>query len=343
MIALRLIVVAVFGVGWSLAFVQVGSAANAPTAAPADEKPRTVRDVITTRPSPKLEGMAERSAPERIGDDVSEAFWDILKIRDNPDPAAIRELTEVVESNAKADSNRINRFAAGQALYCIGTPDAMKVVETDVARREFSIDLALMYVDHWDMREPARSRFMERMLLRDAGDGGLSVDVSPAWRERDGRRVLEVTVKLTNRGEKPISLLLNKAFPVARLQIRDQDGTFAITKAFGLREHEPQSWIRLAPGASEERVASLELKRDAASTRPFQTGRVQAVLSDGGAGLGLPAFGKYRVSALVAQPPLTEQAIKSRTRQTGQDVDPNELWAGRVVSKPVEVQIDDVR
>jgi hypothetical protein len=70
---------------------------------------------------------------------------------------------------------------------------------------------------------------------------------------------------------------------------------------------------------------------------------VQAVLSDGGAGLGLPAFGKYRVSALVAQPPLTEQAIKSRTRQTGQDIDPKELWTGRVVSKPVEVEIDDAR
>jgi hypothetical protein len=327
----------------SLAFVQTASAAAAPPAPAPAEKPKTVRNVITTRPSPKLDGLAERSAPERLGDDASEAFWDILKIRDNPNPTAVPELTDVVDRNAKASSNRIHRFAAGQALFCIGTPDALRAVETDVVRRDFSIDLALMYVDHWDMQEPARSRFLERVLLRDAGDGGLSVEVSPAWREREGRPVLDVAVKITNHGERPISLLTSgETFPVARLQIRGRDGTFAVTKAFGIREHEPQRWMRLAPGASEELVASLELKRDAATTRPFNAARVQAVLTDGVASFGLPAPGKYRVSAFIAQAPMTEQAIKSLARRTGA-VDPNELWAGRAVSKPAEIEIDDAR
>ena len=83
--------------------------AFAPAAGPPPaEKARTFRQVLTTRPAPRLDDLAERAAPERQGDVASESFWDLLKLRDNPRrrPALQRSSTPTPAPN------RIHRFAS---------------------------------------------------------------------------------------------------------------------------------------------------------------------------------------------------------------------------------------
>ena len=74
-------------------------------------------------------------------------------------------------------------------------------------RPDYPADLALMYANAWEMAEPGRSRLFEKYLLKSVGDKGLVVAAVPVWQQKDGRRVLAVTVTLTNKSEKPLALL----------------------------------------------------------------------------------------------------------------------------------------
>jgi hypothetical protein len=310
-------------------------AAGPPPAAEA----RTFRQILTTRPAPRLDDLAERCAPDRQGEVASESFWDLLKLRDKPDPAAVPALAKILESHA--GSNRIHRFAAAQALLSIGTDEALKAMERDVLRPDYPVDLAVMYTGGWEMAEPGRSRLFERYLLRSVGDKALGVRAVPLWQEREARRVLAVTVTLTNRSEKPLALLLDPHAVGRRLFLRSPDGTVATAGLAPPSVPLPPRWVRLAPGASERFDVALELTQDPEKLRRFAPNQPAAVLSEGGAGaeFGLSGFGRYRVYAMVAQPPVTDELLKT-LRAWAKDVgDPKELWTGRAVSEPAQVEI----
>src|SRR5687767_13565781 len=78
----------------------------------------TYREIIDERQAPQIEGLAERASPEQEGKTATEAFWDLLKLRDFPQAAAVPELVKILEAHDK--SNRIHRFAAAQALFTAG-------------------------------------------------------------------------------------------------------------------------------------------------------------------------------------------------------------------------------
>ena len=57
--------------------------------APEPEKYATYRDILATRPAPDLTRLAKLSAPEVQGPAAMESFYDILKLRENANAAAL--------------------------------------------------------------------------------------------------------------------------------------------------------------------------------------------------------------------------------------------------------------
>jgi hypothetical protein len=311
-------------------------------AAPAAEH-QTYRQILTTRPALRIDDLAERSAPDRQGEVAMESFWDLLKLRDAPNPAAVPALVKVVD--AHAGSSRIHRFAAGQALLTAGTPDALKALQRDTSRTDYPADLAVMYTSHWEMPEPARSRLLEGYVLRNAGDAALGASVATAWKERDGARLLSVTVTLKNKSAKPLAVLLDPYTATRGLHFRSADsksadGTFAVVAPMMHCQPMRPRWVRLAPGASEQMEVALTPKQDSETLRQFGAAPPAVALCEGGAAsFGLGGFGKHRVYAMITQPPMTDAQIAT-LRNWAKDVgDPAELWVGRAVSEPVEVEI----
>ena len=93
---------------------------------PAEGSPKTFREILATRAAPDLRTLAERSDPNRMGPEAAEAFYDILKLREIRDANAVPVLERILADHPS--SHRIHRFAAAQALFCIDTPAAHKVL-----------------------------------------------------------------------------------------------------------------------------------------------------------------------------------------------------------------------
>jgi hypothetical protein len=203
------------------------------------------------------------------------------------------------------------------------------------------VDLAVMYASGWEMAEPGRSRLLERYVLRNVGDKGLAVAAVPLWQDRDRGRVMAVTVTMTNRSDKPLALLLDAHGMGRRLYFQSPDGAFAAAALAPPSVPLPPRWVRLAPGATERFEVALSLTQDPEKLARFAPNRPAAVLSEGGGGgeFGLGGFGRYRAYAMVAQAPVTGERLKT-LRAWAKDVgDPKELWTGRAVSEPTQVEI----
>ena len=100
--------------------------ATTPATQPAGSSPTTFREILATRAAPDLRTLAERSDPNRTGPGAKEAFYDILKLREIRDANAVPVLENILADHSS--SHRIHRSAAAQALFCIDTPAAHKVL-----------------------------------------------------------------------------------------------------------------------------------------------------------------------------------------------------------------------
>jgi hypothetical protein len=302
---------------------------------PVTAAPQTFREVVATRPSPKLDDLADRSAPERVGDVASESFWDLLKLRDNPDPAAVPALVKVLASNA--GSRRIHEFAATQALFQIGNDATTAALDKHLLRPDYPVDLAVGYTSHWGMADPGRTRFLDRSLVRSVGEG-VAVSAEPEWRERDGRRALVVTVTLTNTSAKPLALLSDPEVGT-RFFLRGPDGHFVPASVFGIECFIRPRYLRLEAGATDRRELTLEWSRDPKDLDRFGPDRPAAALTRGVYGFGLAERGKYKLCAMVAQPPVPPDRLAAARAAAKDDGPPADLWVGRALSEPAEIDV----
>ena len=92
--------------------------------------------------------------------------------------AAVPELVRILASHE--GSNRIHGFAAAQALFTANSDEARRALDARLLSPEYPVDLATMYLSHWQMAEPARSRFIEAYLLRNLSKD-LDVTVEARW------------------------------------------------------------------------------------------------------------------------------------------------------------------
>jgi hypothetical protein len=329
--------------------------AAAVLAADDDDTPQTYRQIVAKRATPKLEDLAQRSSPEQTGQIATESFWDLLKLRDEPAAAAVPELVRVLAAND--GTNRIHAFAAAQALFAADTDEARRALDAHLLVPEYRVDLAAMYASHWQMAEPLRSRFIDAYILRNLSKD-LEITVEAVWRKMDATsgsvgndsnrsqaepaQNLVVNVKLANRSKRTLAINAGQPYQAMSLFFRNPSGAYWRPMQLVVYQPPPPHWLRLQPGDSTSYVVTLELKTDAESLAKAKrlytdNGNAAALLTTSDVGAAVPEFGKYKLSAMIAAPPLVEEQQKSLREREG--IDPSEVWTGRAVSAPLEIEL----
>ncbi len=297
--------------------------------APAEaRKPQTIAEQVATRPAPPLGGLARRSEPAVMGEDATESFWDILKLRSAGDQKAVPVLTEILVSNA--GTGRIHGYAAAQALFCIGGKEAAGALDRHLFElSEYNEQLAGMYVDHWDMAEPKRSEFIEAYLLKSIGR---EIELAVEAKEGEGGGI-EFAVTAKNASAEPVEVLDPLSW---RLYVRAKDGRFVVRRAIGVKEVKLENklqanWVVLKAGETR-RVTEIATVKSAEAVRkidPRLPKDVPLVLQTSVGMFYVDKSGDYEAIVVIEQTPV----------KGGWAAMPKHPWVGRAVSKPVAIRL----
>jgi hypothetical protein len=293
------------------------------------QTPQTYTGILTTRPAPDLATIAERSAPDHAPvTDATESFWDLLKLRDTATADAIPAMKQVLV--AHRDSSRIHRFASAQALFSIGTPEALAILDQELLTPAYDARLGIMYAFHWEMRPALRDEFIRRYHLKNlAADLAVTVSAGPMQGDE-----LPITVALANRAQQPISLP-DSCVDEGSIYFEAPDGRIALTRQ-SHREHMGRKWITLQPAEEHSTMFTLKLKTRTPADRlelPSPPNEEQQYLESSGMRFMIGRSGTFKVRALVYAPPITDLVRATLRAPAGV------LWTGRAVSEPRDVSI----
>lgn len=287
-------------------------------------KRQTFQEIITARSTPNLTTLAARSSPDTQGQPAEESFWDLLKLRETKDPNAVAALQKTLAENIL--TTRIHGFAAAQALFAIGTPDALQVLDKDFLTSTVQAHLAIRYTAHWEMKEPQRSQFINKYLLTNMAKD-LVVEVKQDDQAtKPGQAKLVATAR--NTSEAAYNMLeLKGSFEL--LYARDQAGRMIFDSA-PLRIHGPRAGkkIELKPGQTDSMELTLNVTNDGQKyvVEVPETGHRYETTDP-------------QIEFLVikeSQPLLPEQRKFMNVNETWP------WWTGRAVSKPVEVDLKTI-
>lgn len=297
----------------------------------ADEADTEFAKLLASRPVPDLERLAERSAPSRTGKDATEAFYDILKLRNVGGPKAVPVLERIMAENLY--STRIHGYAAAQALFCIGAPEAHKILSKYLFSEQYFAGLGIDYTFHWEMDKSKRDGFIERYHLKNLSkDLAVKLDVKTHKDKNELR--LDFTATLCNTSKKPFWIRDKQIYLGDMLYFQSESGRFA-------RSFEPvkydipmPNWIELAPGASHQYNISVYARRIGEQKLPYwgKSKNATLLLETRDMVYDILEAGKFKVYAMIeAQPPTK----KVQLGKMGFD----NLWSGRAVSRPIMVDI----
>lgn len=300
-------------------------AARAPRAVP------TIGEQVTARPAPNLARLVERAKPDYEGPDATESFYDILKLREVGKADAVPVLEQIVVENL--ESGRIHGFAAAQALCCIGTPKAHQVLSKHLLTGQYRAGLAVDYTFHWEMGEPQRSRFIEQYLLKNVSED-LVVELQQRASPEENAGRLDFVVKLRNASERPFRVLDHKFYLGKMLFFSRPDGRFARSAVIvKFHYHIPEEWVELRAGQTREYSITVDVRSagglGSIDRHVSKDSAVVLETPDMRWDIGKP--GRYEVVAMFEAMPLTEMQRKQ--------VQFDNAWSGRAVSKPIQVEI----
>ncbi len=295
--------------------------------APASQKPKTFQEALAIRSAPDLTTLAQRSSPTTSGDDASESFLDLLKLRETPNASALPVLEKILVENRP--TTRIHGFAAAQALFAIGTPEAHQIL----SRNELSTGLAVDYTSHWEMREPLRSRYIERYLLKNVSKD-LIVELQQTSSTPQSKGHLNLVVVFRNATDQAF-FIHNHDFPGDMLHLRDATGQFMPRiDSRTMCPDQPKN-IELKSGQTHRFQVTIDVAAaDAQKRMPRSTGQLTANVRESGHFFDVNAPGRFEVLALFEAAPLTDE------QRTFLKLEPNwKWWTGRAVSKPLSIDI----
>jgi len=312
---------------WRLAAATPGTAQPTPTPTRAGSSPQTLREILADRSAPQLDTLAQRSIPSASGEGTTEAF-DLLKLRDTRNPQAVPALEAVLATNAR--TSRIHGFAAAQALFMIGTPQANAALRKYLLTQElFRPEQGFRYAFHWDMPEPQRSQFIDKYVLQN-----LSAELRVTVRQSEGQTTnqLNFTVAVQNTSSKPLSILDHQVYVAELLYLRSADGRYARrTQTVDYSPPMPK-WITLAPAQQNQWAVTLTKRMTNAPS-----GKTQWVLESHDVRFELPeGTTQFSAQAMMAAAPLTPEALKALATR---DPAVSNVWSGRAVSQPVSLTL----
>jgi hypothetical protein len=299
-----------------------------------------------------LAGAAIQSTTLNSGNDSPSLsdFAEILRFRSLPDPKAVPALEQALMRDLH--STRIHGYAAAQALFNIGTPEAHAVLSRllltnwpamrDLADAPplWTRGLAVMYTSSWNgMSEPQRSRFIAQYLLKNlATNLALELDCKLVARKQAVRAEFKFTFR--NTGKASYQIPEFDDWCLGRLLfVRDPMGTFLPYQIPGGGDNAIEM-VELQPGAAkeftlfqmigmgnadEDRRRGLNVPADAVFMAEF-------------AGDHYLVAGEYEVTAMFE----VERRPDWRKSLEGQSAEVKErqraTWAGRVASKPLKLK-----
>jgi len=240
-------------------------------------------------------------------------FEDILKLRDTGKAADVPLLERVLVSNFPG--TRTHGFAAAQALFRIGTPEAHAILTRCLLTPAYFAGLGAGYTSHWNMPEPQRSKFIAQYHLVNvnARDLLVVVAVEPPTRERDR---FEFVVTIENFADRPVQLPGQEAYQGDLLYFRDATGCYATREHTAEHKLGPVKWLTLAP----RQTHTCRIEARIAKTDPL-TLETKDVRFE----LGKP--GPFVLQAMVEQqPPSPEAPVKNP-------------WVGRAVSPGARLEV----
>lgn len=291
-------------------------------------KPQTYQEIIAARPAPDLTTLVRRSSPKTQGKDATESFWDLLKLRETADVKAVPVLEKILVENGSW--TRIHGFAAAEALFCIGTAEAHQIL----ARHELAdARLAVDYTSHWEMKEPLRSRYIERCLLKNLSKS-LVVEVEQVASPSGPKDRLNLVVIVRNASDEPFHIL-DHEFPGDMLHLRDATGQHAPRIRGRTMCGSAGKYVELTPGKTHRFNVTIELAAaDSKKRSPNATGEIIADVREAGHYFDINSPGRFEVLALFEAKPLTDEG------RTFLKVDQDwRWWSGRAVSKPLSIDI----
>lgn len=275
---------------------------------------------------PDLPTLAERCDPGYRGPHATRGFEELLALRKRPDAKAVPVLEQILV--AHANSSRIHGFAAAQALFCIGTPEAHEVLKKRLLRAEYDTKQSTMYAFHWDMEPAKRNGFIEQYLLQN-----LATDLSVSLSVKDpDAQPLVFVVTVRNTSKEDFAVLENPVFRGFMLFFKDAAGTFCQRVETVAYVPPSYQWKELMPGESLE--YEVELRAESASRldpRQAPPKDVKMVLMSHDTRVEIRTPGRLTVTAMYASPPPSAAAAADRNAK--------KRWHGRAVSEPLGITV----
>lgn len=262
-------------------------------------------------------------------------FVALLQLRDLGDDRALPFLVQTLERHH--GSGNIFGFAAAQALFCIGTDKAHKVLRKYVLTRGYDAALGIRYALHHKMPQAKRDAFIEQYhLVSTSKDLAIGLQAKPA-KAGVGQQVA-FTVTLRNASPRPLRIYKPGVYLAKLLVIRSAAGRFLPkTKTVDYGYHIGQrNFPELAPGERLHFTIVATVRRERARPpRPRRkdtapAGALRLTTRDMAHRLG--KAGKFRVYALYS-------VAKRFAEGQGKRLGLAEAWSGRVASRPVEIEI----
>jgi hypothetical protein len=299
-------------------------------AADAPPEKRTYQEILAARPAPDLDRLVERSSPDVSGTDATESFWDLLKLREIADPKAVPVLEKVLTENLP--TTRIHGFAAAQALFCIGTPEAHKILKGNLQSEDARTELAVMYTSHWEMREPKRSRFIEQYLLKNLSKS-LVVKLERQEPEDPVEGQITLRLILRNASDDAIHLLAPEDRPFL-LYLRDEKQRYIPQYRGGTICPGPSNIIELDPGQTHSTTLTVVTAPNTGQVRDASAKVVVGVQGTADQ-FAVSSPGRFEFVALIEAAPLN-----AAQREHLKVDDSWTWWTGRAVSAPLAVDLE---
>jgi hypothetical protein len=203
-----------------------------------------------------LATLAARSVARDF--DVSQgAFYDILRLRTLGDASAVPVLRQILERDLV--TGRVDGYMAAQALFCIGTPEALKAVKA--------------------------TQFVKRYHLKNLSD---DLRLELAVSKREAGEAIELVLTEQNISSKPLRIMKTDLSYFEQFVVQ----SVATGKFLGERRHPKcdcaeSEWVELA--SDEKWVTKVELPRDdlaqqlwypSAAVKPGGQARIWVLLED---------------------------------------------------------------
>lgn len=246
-----------------------------------------------------------------------------------PDVAATSAVPRL-EETLKTGGSSIAPCAAAQALFLMGSPGAKAILAKYLFYPHYDLDYSIDLAFHWQMTPAKRDDFIRSYHLQSRSkDVSICLKAAP---QADGKAGIQFVLSLVNTSARSLRFNRPSAYLGRHILLVTQSGEFMESCRSIIYLGSPgapdQTYAQVEPGHSLDIVFTGQVKTFPDSPDPAFRNFVW--LDCDGFMHKLTASGTFRVYARYAHEEGPAPAFDN-------------IWTGRVVSEPVEIQLKDMQ